>query len=207
MKYWEHFEKEVGHLMRLQGWDVENEQLIRSIKVDLLAQKTLFVGRKYRVAIECKAHKNPLTKKDVESIYAAYYPLLENKDVDELVIVTIRGVSPAAVSYCKSIGNLTHSTFSELESTILDFSSYTQGIVGEYQRKGIEHYYVQQSLRNNDEYPVLVDDYFGNWVSQSKGEPIAVLGGYGMGKSTMALFLAYNQVLRLRNDPRTRYQY
>ena len=192
MTYWGNFENEVSHLLSLQGWNVTQESLLRSKKVDLVISKRIISVREFKIAVECKSSSHKLTKKDVELIYASYITLLQNNDVDEILIVTANGISPAAMTYCHDNNRITHLTFLQLESSILNFDSYVQGIISEYRRKGIKEFYIDQLALDTNSNSIKFAQFFEEWLASDKSEPIAVLGGYGMGKSTLALKLAYD---------------
>jgi hypothetical protein len=206
MAYWEKFENEVSHLFKLLGWNVEEEHLVGSKKVDLLITKQVIANRSYTMAVECKSYQKKLSKKEVEGIYASYAPLLHRNEIDELFIVTINGVSPAAYTYCIDNKSVSHVTFSQLESSILNFDLYIQGIFSEYNRKGIDQYYIDQlvSRINLDENELLFSSYFDEWLEMEDSDPIAVLAGYGMGKSTLSLRLAFNQAKRFQKNQELR---
>lgn len=204
LKDWENFEKQVANLLTLHGWHVTNEELVASKKVDLIATKRLFWNREFRTAVECKCNTARLRKNDVERIYISYLPVLQSRAVDKILIVSLNGISPAAETYCKHTSEIEHSTYSQLELSVLDFSGYIQGIVSEYRRKGLDSFYIEQRATHPDGNSIRVAEYFQTWLEDSGGNPLAILGGYGMGKSTLALKLAYDLALEHQNTPGAR---
>ena len=189
------FEEDVRHLLRLQGWHITAEKLLGHKKVDAYAERTAFFGTTERVAIECKDHAGCLTQHDVTAIYANYLPLLEANDIDQIVLVTRKGISPTAEAYSGKTRRFVHVTYLSLLNSLLDLSAYVHGMISQFSSGGLDRYYVPQRCEHASEALIAKTDIAENtvmeWVLSDDFRPIAILAGYGMGKTTLARRLAF----------------
>ena len=195
------FERDVRELLQLQGWRVTPETLFDHKKVDAYAEREDPLGSRLRVAIECKAWDRALSQQDVTSIYANYLPLLENNHIDTVLIVTARGLSPSALTYVESTRSLRHLTHLQLLNTLIDFSSHLSGMISAYETDEVSKYYVPQHFADSEE---LLEQHLTTWASSSDCQPIAVLGGYGIGKTTLTKRLAAVLSSVCRHNPTAR---
>jgi hypothetical protein len=180
------FERSVGELLTLGGYDVRGETLLGHKKVDLYVEERR-LGSARRIAVECKLYGTLIGQDQLTRIYANYLPLVKDGKVDEVLLITDKGLSPSAQAMCLELRDLRHLTYSELECVIMDFSVYLRGLVDDYEQSGLSTYYVPlRSEAGND----LEDDII-HWVSQSDFTPVAILGSYGMGKTTFAKRIAW----------------
>jgi hypothetical protein len=138
--------------------------------------------------VECKEHSSQLTQRKVSEIYANYLPLYRDNLVDEILIVTSVGIAPSAEAMCQETRELKHLTFHDLEAVIIDFEPYLRGLIVDYEEDGLNAYYVPPVTQNGDDLGQSILD----WLATDEPRPIAVLGSYGMGKTTLARHLAWN---------------
>ncbi|EMS79880.1 translation initiation factor IF-2 N-terminal domain-containing protein [Desulfotignum phosphitoxidans] len=189
---WEIFEKEVRNLLTQQGWAVTPEHILGPKKVDAYAEKTTDFMQKKKIAIECKYYEKPLSKSEVVTIVVDYLPLIQNNYVDTLLIVTSNGLSPAAVTYAKDTEGIVHIKFLELLYSSIDFSNYVQGIRAQYTMDELPVLYTYQSAKDIENSHILdVAEHILDWTESEDEQPLAIFGGYGIGKSTLAKRLAY----------------
>jgi NACHT domain/Restriction endonuclease len=180
------FEEAVQLLLVLGGYDVRSEMLLGHKRVDLYAEERR-LGFPRRVAVECKMHGTPLGQKDFNEIYANYLPLYQSNLIDEILLVTDKGLSPSATTMCLTTRELKHLTYAELESVIMDFGPYLRSLIDEYEQSGLSSYYVP--LKTNK--GVDLESEILSWLSRPGGTPVAILGSYGMGKTTFARHLTW----------------
>lgn len=191
------FERDVRELLQLQGWQVTEEKIFGHKKVDAYAERADSLGSIQRIAIECKAWERSLSQKDVSLIFANYLPLIEANLVDTVLIVTTFGISPSALTYVEETRNLRHLTHSQLLNALIDFRVHIQGMISGYLADEVSKYYVPQGYDEGarppgcDELAGSIERYLLDWVDSEDCRPIAVLGGYGFGKTTLAKRLAH----------------
>jgi len=180
------FEYSVGRLLTLGGYDVRGETLIGHKKVDLYVEERR-LGTTRRIAVECKLYVTPLGQGHLTAIYADYLPLIKDNKIDEILLVTEKGIGAGAQAMCLEIRELRHLTYSELECVIMDFSTYLSGLLDDYEQSGLADYYVPLHTDTGADLEAAIF----RWISRPDCTPMAVLGSYGMGKTTFAKRLAW----------------
>lgn len=181
------FENTISELLHISGYDVKSEILVGHKKVDLYFETKKF-GSTWRTAVECKHYSGRLEANELAKIHADYRALYDKNLIDDVLIVTLNGLTPAAEAMVNETRILSHTTLSQLENQIIDFSSYLNGLESQFHEGGLSSFYI--SPRNNN--GAGLDEYVFNWVSSDSYQPIAILGGYGMGKTTFAKKLAHD---------------
>lgn len=195
------FELEVIGLLRLQRWKVTPECIVGHKKVDCFATKLGNFGQTERIAVECKYYTNKLTKSQLITIVADYLPLV-NSQIDYLLLVTANGLSPSAETYVKNSSHLRHITYSSLLNSVQSFHQYVTDRVAECERLAPPFPYIPQYC--NEVKDKSLEDCLYDWVTTNSSQPIAVLGGYGMGKSTLARQLTVRLGREFISDPTNR---
>ena len=123
------FERDVLHLLALQGWAIQPEQLLLHKKVDGLAEKLGDFGETIRLAVECKDLAHAMTQQEVSEVYANYLPLLQKDCVDRVLLVTRHPVTPSAKTFTKGAKAFLQITEIELLNSLLDFSAYLRAMI------------------------------------------------------------------------------
>jgi hypothetical protein len=188
---WKEFEENVRELLQLQGWSIEPEKIILHKKVDAYAEKLVDFMRREKIAIECKMYDKPLDRAQVSEIQSDYFPLIQKGYIDFILLVTLNGLTPSAATYACNSSYITHIKHIDLLNSVINFSSYVNGLIALCSEEGLKNLYINQPF----------EDYEGkkdlnllqallDWVNQADTSPVAVLGGYGVGKSTLAKRLA-----------------
>src|ERR1700733_10642478 len=143
-KAWAQFQTDVYDLLRLQGWEVQPEIQLGHKKVDGIGTKRGDFNELRTIAIECKDYGEPLALKLVTEVFADYFPLVDNKEIDQLLIITRRGLHPGAASYVKSNAKIIHATFLELQNSTLDLAAYVAALTQPDDTEDFDGIYVQQ---------------------------------------------------------------
>jgi hypothetical protein len=186
----------VCDLLRTQFPDVETEPRIGGSKVDIAFSKHEF-GRHVRFAVECKDYARPLTKSYIEqNIYPKYHALLGAKLVDRVLIVSRRSISTDAAEYAKTWG-ADHLTYEGLAEALVGMRRYVDGLA--QLRPADDSLYVEARLEDTEGAALEAVD---RWVSDVAGPPgIAILGGYGQGKTSFARRVASEYAKRHLAEP------
>lgn len=193
------FERAVRDLLALSGVTTGELQLSHK-KVDLLLEGHR-LGRRWRTAVECKAHGKRLTLSQTGRIVNDYRPLIEQRHVEEVLLVTQEGLSPSSETLLYGEPAFAHLTYTELSNEILDLSGYNRDLIASYSDSptGISHYYIRARTADGTDLQGFLED----WVVGGDG-PIAILGAYGTGKSTFATHFASCLATRALADPTER---
>jgi hypothetical protein len=180
------FERTVATLLQLAGYAVRREHVLGFKKVDLYFEETR-LGSVWRTAVECKCYADAITQSELTGIYANYLPLYESHLIDQLLIVTECGLAPSAESMVRDSRVLAHTTAAELHWSVMDFRSYLSSIVQQYERDGLPRFYVRPRMPDGSDLELHVR----SWLEKDPpARPLAILAGYGMGKTTFARHLA-----------------
>lgn len=208
MQTWKGFELDVISLLKLQGWSIKPEHIIRHKKVDCYGEKVGNFGRTERIAVECKQYKSTVTQEQVSQIYANYLPLIQADDIDQILLVTQNDISPSARTFCETAKGMLHSTYLELLNSLMDFSGYTKGMISQYYQDELDKYYVSQGYSTDGpgggEPSLALEKELLRWVASTDNRPIAILAGYGMGKTTLARRMSFILAKEHRKRPEAR---
>jgi len=181
------FEEAVRELLRLGNWTVTDERLIGHKRADCVASRKYKFNQESRMAVECKCLSRKIGLTQAVKVYLDYKPLVDNNLVHFTLLVTENGLTSKAEAYIDSLDNFEHRTRQELENDLLDFSAYVRGLFLDFTSSEISNFYVPQKIENRLE---TVQDFILNDIEANNNKPLAVLAGYGMGKSTLAKVLA-----------------
>lgn len=191
---WLLFQRDVAELFRLSGFTATTDVLVGHKKADvLLTERRL--GKISRIAVECKDWGSTLTQSQVTQIYANYLPLIP-EHVDEVLVVTRVAIADSAKAMIARTPQLRAVTFSEIHASIMDFSSYLQTMVDQFCEDGLDRYYIPPESSDGESLSRLVED----WLKEDTDQPLALLGGYGIGKTTFARRLVHDLALKAQKD-------
>ena len=207
------------------GWlfarfgNAKTEKRAYGKKVDIFFETVEF-GKRVRHYVEAKDFERPLRRSEVVKIWADYEGIIKNNRPATLILVTRMGLSPDALKYVEAeISDLRHQTIFEIEDGSIDITNHINGILSEKERSGIETYYVEggyswdpknetnihfvnKGTTKIDERALLKK--LLTWIATDNYDPVAILGGYGSGKSSLALMLAARLAEMSIDDPKTR---
>src|SRR6185369_14949605 len=132
----------------------------------------------------------------------------EEKSLDEVWLVSLRRVSPAAREAAKTHDNVVLYTLDELIEEDVDFDRYFEWLDTEVQAADIDRFYVplavtvneidaSGTLRSNRTHD-NISNYVDQWREDTDGEHLSLLGEFGTGKSWFAFKYAHDMVARYR---------
>ncbi|MDQ1818056.1 NACHT domain-containing protein [Massilia sp. CCM 9210] len=158
------------------------------------------LGKRIKVAVECKNYNRSLNTSDFSKILSDYQLALDNNDINLLLIVSNRHVEAASRQYIEKARNLRFMTVTELESWLVGLAPYIQALAEEFAADEIHEYYVE------GRFEAVEGTAFDNvqaWINSPLTDDtgLAILGGYGLGKSSLAKRVASEQALRYLRAP------
>ena len=188
----------------MAGYRVEQEQLIGHKKVDLVARAQRW-GSEWIIGVECKDYQAPLQRRALVEIWADYEPLVSEHLLNEVLVVTANGVAPSAVTYVSSRRGLAAQTLGELIRSTVDFTTYLHNLANAFSESpdGIAEYYVPPKTSEHGD----LDELVTGWIkgdSDLSSQPLAILGAYGIGKSSFATYLASKLARQALENPHAR---
>lgn len=181
------FRDVVAGLLRSAGYDVVSERRVGSKKADLYYEERRR-GKTWKVAVETKNYAAALTRSDLRAIHGEYEDGLSTSEVNEVMVVSPRPVTAAdANGYLERMATISHRSLAELQEDLLQFDPLLYYFRLKHEQDGLEHYYVKpQSTDGNDLLKTV-----GDWLDDTDFDPIAIIAGYGMGKTSFARHLTY----------------
>lgn len=162
-----------------------------------------------RMYVEGKDEAGPLHRSRVNNIWADYEGILRKNAPAQLLLITRRGLATGALSYVQDEKpEMLHQTIWELETGLINLRWYLDQIEREFRRSGLPEYFIESGFRITtpldssqlemvqrthalfDETQSLISQLL-RWSSDNSDKaPVAVLGGYGTGKTSLAVKLA-----------------
>lgn len=151
-----------------------------------------------------RAIEGEIQSPDVDLAHAA----IKEKSLDEVWLVSLRRVSPAAREAAKTHDNVHLYTLDELIEEDVKFDRYFEWLDTEVEAVDINRFYVplavtvneidaSGTLRSNSTHDD-VSGYVDQWMEDTDGEHLSLLGEFGTGKSWFALKYAHDMVARYR---------
>ncbi len=178
----------VAALLRTQHPTVETERrLSNSKKADVFFEDVRY-GRTQRCAVECKNYEVALTANELRrDIIPDYQGAYDAQDIDELIIVSRRPLNADAQALVSANRWVSHRTLSELEEDLLGIRLYVENLARTFGCDPLADYYIETRFQDLSETALSVIE---EWISSDVVAPLAILGGYGVGKTSFSRRLA-----------------
>ncbi|WP_319519336.1 NACHT domain-containing protein [uncultured Martelella sp.] len=181
------------------------------------------LGRTHRIFLEAKDYDEPLGRSEVVHIKTDYDDLLRRNAPSILLIVTRAGLTSDAQAFIEvESDNTRHQTIWDIETGLIELETYLRHLIDTYQTSGLSNYYVENGfsvrapLAKEHEAHVLETkkmfaqgqscfSALNNWIAvDNENAPVAVLGGYGTGKTSLATKLAAHLAEGSLSNPHAR---
>ncbi|MBQ0994768.1 trypsin-like peptidase domain-containing protein, partial [Micromonospora sp. H61] len=203
----EAFREQVQRALTIAGYTVRLGPLIDNKKVPVLATTHRW-QREWRVAVECRTEDRPLSKSQLTRLWAEYEPLYQTGQVHELLVVSSGPAASGAVAWAESRPGISLQSLASLLASTLDLTSYLRSAATTFEESpdGLAKYYVPPHTRDGDPLEGLVL----RWLDDSPDSifpverPLAILGSYGIGKSSFAIRLTSMLAERTLTNPTAR---
>lgn len=205
---------EAANLLSVRYGRPVREEIVLGKKVDLHFVKSEF-GKTTRIFVEAKDYAKPLSRKQVNEIWTDYSGLIDRHQPAFLLLVTRHGLAPAAQTYVSTEQSaLRHQTIWELENETLGLTEYIRSLTSLFDEDGLSTYYIESvgrriayddaHARSQDSASIRLFDALQEWIASPDQRPVAVLGGYGAGKTSLARRLVAAQARAALADPLAR---
>lgn len=208
-------------MLASQYGEAKREVRVCGKKVDVYFQQRS-LGATTRIYVEAKDYSRPLGREDVVKIRVDYEGIINRHSPALLLIVTRAGLTPDGQAHIDENPNCRHQTIWEIEADLIDFESYLRFQVAAPQETRLDQYYIptgfsirKSEVEDHQDHIALTDEIFGShfscfdalmsWINDDKNfSPVAILGGYGSGKSSLAMLLSAHLAKASLTDPSTR---
>jgi hypothetical protein len=200
------FRDKVASLLRAAGFsDVKTETSLHYKNVDIFSVwKRQSLDGELSYVIETKNYTG-LVPFDECSVFASQYGEIVRKGLADRAWLISKGpVSPKGRDQIKSTmgKNLDCLTFEELQRRVFWVDGYLDDIGGQYLDSGLRRFYIPPHSDSG----IDIEQYVFGWLDDNNdnSRPLAIMGGYGQGKTTFALHLAHQLIAKSKEDPTTR---
>lgn len=203
---------EAAHYLNLIYGNAEIETAFGGKNVDILCQ-TEMLGKKIALVCEVKDYAKLLTRSQIVHIVSDLDVVRKRSGPCNIMIVTRNGVSAGAAEYVRDQDNLFHRSIWELEDEVFGIREYLQHVEEIPKSNGLDRYYIParadrisylDDKRHRSERSIDLRSEISEWISEKTNQPIAILGGYGAGKSSFASIICASFAQAAMNDPMAR---
>jgi hypothetical protein len=209
---WQNFERQVGHVLTLAGYEVERDCLLAGGQTDILATKTIGPITN-RLIIECKYSEinKSVGIDQVENFVARVITLRSDDLIDAGLLVTNSDFTKNA----KAVTNKNYIellTYEQLYSKIFDFRPYVSATITEFEKSKLYSTFVKPYM---DEFNFEKDmvpkelmrsgaipesslgtdiiNFCDEWLKSKDGARLCLLGDYGTGKTSFCKWYAVHR--------------
>ncbi|MFM0258468.1 NACHT domain-containing protein [Paraburkholderia sediminicola] len=190
------FRDSVAAALRTKYPDAETEIRIGHKKVDVVFSR-FDLGRTDIIGVGCKDCGATLTMSDVNKIYADHDSLVRQNLLHHLIVVASGDVTADARAFINNSSWMRFRTFNQLEEDLLGLRPYIESIAASSDERELGSYYVEGRFEGQSG---IARDYVHRWLGESNARPLAILGGYGRGKSSLALRIVSSQARAYLKD-------
>lgn len=172
------------------------------------------LGKRKTLLVECKDHATSLGRAEVALIWSDYSGIVAQNSPCDFLLITRAGLTSDAESFIRDeISQARHQTIWELENNILGLSDYVRGLQHLFEQNGLNQYYIEARARHATYgaeegqerqlgEPILLYNEIDRWIdADEEASPIAILGGYGAGKTSLAARVVSFQAKYAMKDP------
>ncbi len=201
-----------GYLQAIHG-NAEVEKRIAGKKVDIVCMVDDY-NRRVPLLVECKDYGTRLTREQVVRILADYGDVLTDEPTGTLLILTRNGLTTDAGTLLSRNRQARHLTIWELEDRVLGLTEYVRAQASAFDDEGLRHYYVparSRAARYDDaqrrslsDQPQALFERVQAWLAEDQPPPLAILGGYGAGKTSFSKRLLADQADKALTNPGAR---
>ena len=194
------FRDHVAGMLAAAGFRVETEVRRDFKKVDIVAVRQN-LGEPETYLIETKNYNGNIVKEDANDFIANYGTLIENRAADRAWFISMSDISPDARALINAKRSCKAMTYKEFQRIILGVEPYLHDLVSSYQRDKIAEWYVRPRTESDG---TDLEGTVRQWLAEPTTEPLAIVSGYGKGKSTFARHLTAVLADEALKDPTKR---
>lgn len=171
-------------LMACGKQNIRKEFKVSGKRADIYYEDTYGFNRIDRVVIESKHYSSQLGVHEISIIITDYYPAKMSGAFDTLVVLSRMGLTSDGYSRACDHPWIIVKTFEEFYYEIINFREYVTQIGSKFDTEGLNQYYITpKDTSGND-----IEAEIQRWINDpADSTPRAVLGGYGMGKTSLSL--------------------
>jgi Restriction endonuclease len=189
----------VASLLEAAGFIAESEIRVNHNKVDVRWRRE-DIGGPVRYLVEAKDCEATVSMPACREFVADYGTLIEARQADRAWLVCKGPISQDGRALVDSKRDLNCLTFSEFNRKLMGIDSYLHDIVAGFDAEGTANWYIRPYTTENED----IENKIRHWMDEHNAPQIAVVSGYGKGKSTFARHLAASLAREALTDPTCR---
>jgi hypothetical protein len=194
------FRDHIAMMLGAAGFKVETEIRQGFKKTDIIASRQGF-GEVETYIIETKDYTANITMPIATEFVAHYGTLIEEGKADKAWFISKSDISPDARALINSKKTRKAATYSEFLRLILGIEPYLHDLIANFERDKIGDWYVRPRTESDG---ADLEATVRAWLDEDVAEPIAIVSGYGKGKSTFARHLTAQLAKEALQDPTRR---
>jgi hypothetical protein len=191
------FRSHVLGLLKTKYPDATTEMPVSWKNADIVFTGMDF-GRRIRFAVECKNYERKLKTDDFRKILGDYDAAFKTQEIHTLIVISKHDIEAASRKLVDDSPRVRFMTYNELEEWLIGLRCYIEHLSKEFIDDEVHAYYIDGRFVGHDE-PAF--DMLRTWISTSSTNGLAILGGYGLGKSSLAKRFAADQARRYLENP------
>jgi hypothetical protein len=175
----------VASMLEAAGFSAETETRAKFKKVDVRWHREDLDGP-LTYFVEAKDYADTLGLEQCRAFVVEYGTLVENREADRAWLVSKGPISPDGRALVDETRGCKAMTFAEFQRRLLGLDAYLQDLLASYDADNIAQWYIPPHTEESADLESLVR----NWIDEPDALPLAIVAGYGKGKSTFARHLA-----------------
>lgn len=202
----------VGNLLAVRYGRPRREEMVAGKKVDLVFEK-LELGKRVTLFVETKDYAHNLSREELSRIWSDYDPVVRSRPPASLLVVSRNGLTSQGQAYVDSHEVLRHQTIWQIENEVFGLTDYVRHLETAFDEEGLSRYYVPGrasligyagNVRSSANLEQPLFETLQHWLDSDDYRPVALLGGYGAGKSSFAKRIISAQAAKALTDPLAR---
>lgn len=168
-------------MLEAAGFAAETEVRIGHKKADTRWRREEIDGP-VRYLVEAKDYDSTLGLEECRDFLSDYGTLVSSGQADKAWLVSKGPISPDGRLLVDSNGHLKAMTFEEFQRRLLGMDKYLQELISSYENSALSGWYIPPHTEEGADIETLVR----TWIHEPDALPLAIVAGYGKGKSTFA---------------------
>lgn len=198
------FKKKVSQLYETLGFDVQLNVPLGGYIVDLYATLK-YAGMIFNVVIACHWRKKLVEKDFVRNFFTMLTASRSVVSLEKGIIVANTDFEIDAKEFADK-NRIEITTYKELSRRMINFDPYLSDIKRKFLETDLSRFYIDVPCTTNEDSEegivyVSVRDYIDRYLSVKNRTNIAILGNFGMGKTSSCRKYTYDLAVRCENDP------
>lgn len=189
--------------LKIAGYDVTVDEQIDGKAFDLVGRTSRW-RKRWLVGVICLTGRQPVSQKDLAVLWLDYEQSFSHGAINELLVVTEVPPSLQAANWAESNPRLVVQTLASLTGGGLDLRGYlkTSAQLFADSPDGLAHYYIPPVTGDGAD----LEDEVLKWIDDDPNssiplhQPLALLGSYGLGKTSFAVKLTSILATRAAKD-------